>query len=410
MNRIAEKAAALGLVATAQALAAANINPDAAPREARLSEPAAGDIKSILCQMARRGSDPTLFDALWAKLENRPLERALVAVDVLASALWSPQDPRLGELRAAAVNLGPACPPAGEHGVNLTLYPAHQLIEKFASTVSVRSTVELLALAYQLDLTALHQLLQRDDAVLKRRATRDSILAFAQLARLARLPTLASVYLDWLNRSVGWQPASLELCETMFDAGVAHKIPGTTVQHGDVRQAPAERDLAEYLHYRSHLSVGDTDTALALMLDHTAQRERWVEPSLHIDVVRAHLGILYGFNNVALARIELACDQHPLWRYGAQVRAIMAAKHAPQRALAMFLAYLSNFGNDFESSRLVISLCPEDVKRDVARIICREAFCLPHEPTPWKLLGLLFGFGTIVAAEIDARLVQQSSP
>src|ERR1041385_428909 len=93
MNRIAERAGALGLVVTARALADARIDPDSAPRDARLTEPVAGDIKRILGQMARRGSDPELVRALWAKLDGRPLERALVAIDVLAQALWPPRDP-----------------------------------------------------------------------------------------------------------------------------------------------------------------------------------------------------------------------------------------------------------------------------------------------------------------------------
>ncbi|MND05854.1 hypothetical protein D3C83_268850 [compost metagenome] len=55
----------------------------------------------------------------------------------------------------------------------------------------------------------------------------------------------------------------------------------------------------------------------------------------------------------------------------------------------------------------MISIAPEAVKRDVARLLAREAFHLPHEPAPWKLLGLLFGAGEPIAAEIDARLAAQ---
>jgi hypothetical protein len=410
MNRIAERAGALGLFVTANALADAKIDPDVAPRDARLAEPAAGDIKRILGQMARRGSDPGLVGALWAKLEGRPLERALVAVDVLAQAIWSQREPFLAELRAAASTLGAARPSNGELGVDLNAHPARALIERHARSPELgrAPTVNLLALSFEQHLGALDELLRRDDDLLARPATKDSVHAFARLAALARLPTLASVYFDWLVRGLGWRVPALDLCETLFDAGVAHKIPGTAIQPGDVRERE-ERDVAEYLLYRAHLGVGDSDTANALLVKNMAERARWIgPPSLRVDVVCAHLGTLYGHGNVPLARVETACAQDPLWRYGAKVRAIIAAKREPSRAVELFHAYLAGFGNDFDSSLAVVSLAPETVKRDVARILCREAYYLPHEPAPWKLLGLLFGVGAPIADEIDARLRRQS--
>jgi len=412
MNRIAERAGALGLFATAKALADAKIDPDVAPRDARLTEPAAGDIKRIVGQMARRGSDPALVTALWAKLEGRPLERALVAIDVLASAIWAPREPLLAELQAAASTLGVARPPAGELGIDLNAHDARTLVERHARVPEFERapTVELFAHAFELHLGALDELSRRNDDLLTRPATRESIHAFARLAALARLPALASIYLDWLVRGLGWRVPALDLCETLFDAGVAHKVPGNAIQPGDVPELE-QRDLAEYCLYRAHLGVGDSDTANALLVHNMAQRPRWTRPpSLRLDVVRAHLGILYGHGDVSLARVEAACAQDPLWRYGAKVRAIFAAKNAPARALELFHAYLAGFGNDFDSSLAVVSLVPENVKRDVARILCREAYHLPHEPAPWKLLGLLFGVGAPIADEIDARLRRQSAP
>jgi hypothetical protein len=95
-----------------------------------------------------------------------------------------------------------------------------------------------------------------------------------------------------------------------------------------------------------------------------------------------------------------------LWRYAAKVRAIVAAARTPARALEMFHAYVGGFGNDYDTTFSVISLAPEQVKRDVARILCREAFYLPHEPAAWKLLGALAG-NEAIATEIDARLKSQ---
>ncbi len=410
MNKIAERAGALGLFATANALADARIDPQLAPADARLVEPAGADIKRILGQMARRGGDPRLVAALWAKLDGRPLERALVAVDVLAQAIASPREPLLAELRAAASLLDEARA-AGEVGVELNGHPACELIARHARPlVAGAATAELLARSYEQHLGALDELRARGDELLARPAARESVLAFARLAALARLPTLASVYLDWLVRGLGWRTPVLELCEALCDAGVPHKLPADAIDPRDVPEVE-RADLADYVAYRAHLGVGDSDTANALLMQRATERPRWTRsPPLRNDVVRAHLGVLYGHGKeLPLARVEAACAQEPLWRYGAKVRAIVAAERAPTRAVDLFHAYLGSFGNDLDTGFAVISLAPEAVKRDVARLLCREAFFLPHEPAPWKLLGALAGVGEVIAAEIDARLMAQSA-
>lgn len=410
MNRIAERAGALGLFATAKALAAAKIDPDVAPRDPRLDDAPAGDLKRVLGQMARRGGDPALIAALWGHLADRPLERALIALDVLAQAVWAPNDPLAEQLRIAVAPLADARPPTGEVGIDLNAHGAVALIERLRAPGLARlGTVALMARAFELDLGALDELRRRGDDLVARPATRDSIQVFARLAALARLPTLASVYFDWLMRGLGWRAPALDLCEALFDAGVAHKIPGDAIGPGDVPEAD-QRDVAEYCLYRSHLSIGDSDTANALAVQNAAQRLRWERrPTLRLDTVRAHLGLLYGHDDVTLERVELACSEDALWRYGAQVRAMIAAKQAPAQALELFHGYLAGFGNDFDTTLTVVSLVPEAVKRDIARVVCREAYYLPHEPAPWKLLGVLFGAGRAVAEEIDARLLKQSA-
>lgn len=409
MNKVAERAGALGLFATANALAPAKIDPQLAPADPRLIEPAAEDLKRILGQMARRGADARLVGVLWQKLEGRPLERALVAIDLLAHGLWSPRDPLYEELRAAIAHLGAVRTP-GEVGVDLNPHGATALIERFAPSMSGAGSVELLALAYDMHLGALDELRRRYDVVLTKLPTRESIHAFARLAALARLPTLASVYFDWLVRGLGWRVPALDFCETLFDAGVAHKLPGTAIQPGDM-PARDQEDVAEYMLYRAHLGVGDSDSANTLVQKHTAERPRWTRsPSLRNEVVRAHLGTMYGHGkDIPLSRVEAACTEDPLWRYGARVRAIVAAARGSARTVELFHSQLASFGNDLDTTLAVISLGNEDVKRDVARVLCREAFFLPHEPAPWKLLGALFGVSAVIAEELDARLAAQQA-
>lgn len=411
MNRISERAGALSLFATANALADAKIDPNMAPKDPRLTEKPAADLKRILGQMARRGHDPKLVGVLYEKLANRPLERALVAVDVLAQALWSPRDPLLPKLRADAETLGDARPPAGDVGIDLNAFPALTLLERHARSAPIEraSETELLAYAYDQHLGVFDELHRRGDELLAKPSTRESIRAFAKLASLARLPTLASVYLDFLVRGLIWPDAVLDLCDTLFDAGAPHKIPGSVLQPGESSEREL-RDIAEYCTFRAHISLGDTGTANALLMQNMEQRPRWSgAPSPRVDVVQAHLGLLYDHGDVPLSRVEAACSSEPLWRYGAMVRALVATKRAPTRVRDLWHAYLGSFGNELDNTLAVISLVPEPVKRDIARILCREAFHLPHEPAPWRLLGALFGVDEPVRDEIEARLREQSS-
>ncbi len=411
MNRISERAGALSLFATANALADAKIDPNMAPKDPRLTEKPATDIKRLLGQMARRGHDPKLVGALYAKLEKRPLERALLAVDVLAQTILSPRDPLLPKLRADAEILGDARPPAGEVGIDLNAHPAMTLLDRHARSEAIEraSETELLAYAYEQHLGVFDELHRRGDELLAKPATRESIRAFARLASLARLPTLASIYLDFLLRGLIWPDVVLDLCETLFDAGVPQKIPGSALQPGDHSEREL-RDIAEYTTFRAHIAVGDTDTANALLLQNLDNRPRWSgAPSPRVDVVRAHLGLLYDHGDVPLSRVETACSNEPLWRYGAMVRTLVATKRAPSRVRDLWHAYVTSFGNEFETTFAVISLVPEAVKRDIARILCREAFHLPHEPAPWQLLGALFGLAEPIRDEIQARLNAQSA-
>jgi hypothetical protein len=409
MNKVAERAGALGLFATANAIADAKLSPDDAPSDPSLTGLPATDLKRLFGQMARRGHDLELVRAVWARLEPRPLERALFAVDVLAQSILPQNDRLLLELRSRAQSLSTARPRNGQVGIDLNADSASSLVAQHArrTEIAQADTVDLLPLAYDFHLGALDALHQRGDPFISQAGTCESIQAFARLAHLARLPTLASVYLDWLVRGVGWRVPVLDLCETLLDAGVPQKIPGTAIQAGDIPKKE-ENDTAQYLVYRSHIALGDLDTANALLSQNMEQRPRWIgPPSYRLDAVRGHLGALFGHSkDVNLPRVEQICMEDRLWRYAAKVRAIVAAARTPARALEMFHAYVGGFGNDYDTTFSVISLAPEQVKRDVARILCREAFYLPHEPAAWKLLGALAG-NEAIATEIDARLKSQ---
>lgn len=395
------------------------VDPTGVPADARLGEPPHELKKRILGQMARRGLEATLVRAVWAWLDGRPLERALVAVDVLARALLAPEDePLAAELRAAAATLGKLRPPPGAVGIDLNVAPADELVATFARdpAIEARHTADLLALSFDFHLGALDELRRRGHGLVASAETHESMRAFGRLLSLAHLPTLSSVYLDWLSRPLGYRPAALDLCETLFDAAEPAKIPGDAIRPGDVAAAEV-RDVAEYLVCRMHLGVGQPRDGWAVCEQNFATRDPALgAPRDRLAVARAHLGTLAGERPIPLQAVMAACERDPLWRYGAHVRAVVAAAQLPPTSpqpLQLAHDYVTGFGNDAAFWReLVSAVAPSaPLRHDALRILAREAWALPHEPAAWRAIALLIAGdrgAQPALAELDGHLRAQS--
>jgi len=389
------------------------------PADARLGEPPHELKKRILGQMARRGLEPTLVRAVWAWLDGRPLERALVAVDVLARSLWPADDaPFARELAAAAATLGALRPPPGAVGLDLNATPARELVARFARdpALQARATADLLALSFDFHLGALDELARREHALVASAETHESLRAFGRLLNLAHLPTLSSVYLDWLSRPLGFRPAALDLCETLFDAAEPAKIPGDAIRPGDVAAADVS-DVAEYLIYRMHLGLGRAADGWAVCEQNFAARDPALgAPRDRLAVARAHLGTLAGEQPIPLATVAAACARDPLWRYAAHVRAVVAAAQLPPgstQPLQLAHDYVTGFGNDADLWRELVAVVPPSapLRANALRILAREASSLPHEPAAWRALAALIAGDRGAApalAELDARLAAQA--
>jgi hypothetical protein len=372
------------------------VDANRVPADPRLVEPPHDSHKRILPQLARRGLDPTLVRALWKWLDGRPLERALVAVDVLARSLLPPDDPFAGELALAAVTLGPLRPPPGSVGIDLNEHPAATLVARFARDAGVRARVvaELLVRSYDFDLGALDALAERGHELVASASTHESIRAFGKLLSLARLPTLASLYLDWVSRPLGYRRAAIDLCETLFDAGEPQKIPGDAIRPGDFKDADVE-DGAAYLVCRMHTSRGRMQDGWEVCEKNWSQRDpKLGAPRDRLLVARAHLGTLAGARPAMLDAVSKATKRDPAWRYGAHVRAVVAAAQLPatsKEPLQLAHDYVTGFGNDLGFWREFVSVVPPSapLRADALAILAREAAALPHEPAVWQALTLL---------------------
>lgn len=418
---LADLLRARGLPVAAQLVSTAAAAPlfDATrlPLDPRLVEPPRDRPKSILAQLARRGADPRLIQALWPSLDKRPLERALIAWDTLAASLLAPGDPFAAELRAAARPLASILPAPARFGVDLNQSPSTRLIAELGgSEAAPARSVEELVAAYDFSLVTLERLRAAGDPMLRAPAVLSGLRAFAKLLQLAHLPTLASVYFDYLSRALGHRAAALDLCETLFDAEAAPFIPADAVRPGDVPDAELS-DLGEYLLYRSYLAVGQAGESYELLEQNLAQRHPSLgRPSARLVAVRAHLGTLARQRPVPLADVERATAPDPLWRYGARARLVVTAAQSPpdsQRPLTLFHDYVGGFGNDFRAWYEALAAAPESAtwRRDSCAVLAREAQHLPHDRGLWQAIFMTLGGTDEVkraTRELEQRLVDQS--
>lgn len=391
-------ARARGLAATATIIDgfayAALLDTSRLPADARVGEAPHTLGKALLQQMARRGHDPALVRALWRWLDGRPLERALVAVDVAARSLV---DDALGtELGAAAATLG-ALVTRGEPGVDLNAHPGATLVDRFARdpALDAQPTADLLALSYDFHLGAIDALARRRDPILRQPATHESLRAFGRLLHLAHLPTLASVYLDVVSRPLGYRAAALDLCEALFDARVPAKIPGDAIRPGDLRAGELE-DTAEYLVYRMNLALADPRSVYALARDNQTRRDlRLGAPRDRLAVVLAHLALVAGDRaQRTLERVAAAVARDKTWRYAAHVHAVAAAAERPPESnepLELVHDFVTGFGVDAALFREVAAVVPPSapLRAGLVTLAAREAATLPHEREAWRALVLL---------------------
>ena len=388
------------------------------PADPRLVEPPHDSPKRLLPQLARRGLDPAIVRPLFAWLDGRPLERALVAVDVLARSLLPAGDAFAAELGRAAATLGELRPPPSEVALDLNAHPAGALVARFARTpaLATRPVAELLVRSYDFDLGALDALVLGNHALVQDASTHESIRAFGRLLSLARLPSLASLYLDWVSRPLGYRRAALDVCETLFDVGEPGKIPGDAIRPGDFRDADVE-DTAAYVICRMHTALDEMQLGWTTCDDNWKARTAAGPPGDRLLVARAHLGTMAGARPFSLDAVLAAAKRDDAWRYGAHVRAVVAAAQLPaasKQPLQLAHDYVTGFGNDVVFWRELVAVVPPSapLRADALSLLAREAAALPHEPAVWRALVLLIAGARgaePALREIDARLRAQAA-
>jgi hypothetical protein len=385
----------------------------------RLVAPPNLDRLDLIGQLVRRGLDPAILRALMPLLERHPLERALIAWDALCGAIFVEGDPFVDELRAFVRPLKAVLPAAGVRGIDLNRTPSVALIKRYSgmNELGRAHIVELLGAAYEHKLAAYGELERRGDSFGRDHDVHVSLHSLARVLHLAHLPTLASVYLDYLSRALGYRAAGFDLCETLLDAEVPQHIPIDAILPGDL---PDEllQDAVEYVVFRKHIAMGHIAQAHEIF-EANLERRAANRPPLpaRLVVVRAHLATMSDRPPlVSLDQVSRVCQADEVWRYAARVRVAVAAAQTGGRArqpLELLHDFVAGFGNDRRCWHEALVSAPVDAvwKRDSARLLGREAQHLPHERAVWEVLSMFMTDPSTIQRivdEIDARLAAQA--
>jgi hypothetical protein len=392
------------------------------------TEPVGDPPLALLANLARRGHDRALIETLLGWLDGRPLESGLVAWDALTTSLYSDEEaPFVERLRGLARAVKEALPGPAERGANLAEHPATALIERFAQPLLASATLaELTEGAKNFSLGALAALRASGGETAALVASADvleGVRGFARFLHLARLPSLASVVLDYLWRGLGHKPAFFDLCETMLDAEAPDRIPlgGLPEKEAD---EPDTRDFLEYLAYRAGVARKKTPDTYALLFTAKKARHHWFkkdeEPTPRFLLCQAELTSRIKDhdpeNLVPLAVVDRIAGADDAWRYAARIRVLTAAAQTDgitMEPMELLRDYTQHFGLDFPALYYAMDVAPKGSIwiRDFVRYLAREAAWYPHNKDTWKLLAPIIARGNLKAAlaEIDQRMIEQST-
>jgi hypothetical protein len=355
-----------------------------------------GTVDQLLQQMIRRGLEPSLVAALLDRFEGRPLEQGLLAWDALTGAIVTDAEAAfLERLQAHARPLASVLPPVGtdasRQGMDLNPHPASALIASYAG-----EPASPLEAAKTHSLGALALLHRQGHEIFAREPSVQSMIAFARALHLARLPTLASVYLDFLVRVVGRRDLVADLAEALLDAGAPERLPAGLLRKEDAA-SPDLADLAEYILYRGQIAAKNTVEAYSLVELNRKQRgEKGVALTGRFRLVQTELSTLFGDKLVPLAEVDAFAAQHPLWRYAQRMRVVLAASWAAPSSLdplERLISFVHAFGNDLDVWYQPMRCTDHnaDWKRGTGAYLARELQRLPHVPGSWKALVTAIG-------------------
>ena len=374
--------------------------------DARLTESVGDSVPQLLAQLVRRGLQPAVVQRLRNAWANRPLERSLLAWDVLNGALL-PAGSFVEELRADASAAASVLPKPGHAYAE----PKPEAIERVvAAAASARCDVTG-------DPDPPIQLL-RDPSITADAKLFELIREYARLLHRAHLPTLASFRLADLYFHHGYERALPDLVEVLLDQE-AGDVDGLVARVSSA--GPESVELATYARVRGFNNREEWDQALAFADEHRSVFEALKMPPQKAAQLNARPTLAYaeaalrnGKKTVPYEHVVAIAGSDAAWRYAFRIMINYAATRIKDAQFVKLLAsYLERFGNDLHVWYDSLAVAPDDVHwgPSFTATLAHEAQSLPHEPAVWRSAALLMGDDDASDGvdEVDARIRAQAT-
>ena len=354
------------------------VSPDAYQR---LSVSGGVDATALLRLMIRRGLEPELVLQVFAELPDRPIERALIAYDVLRDSLLGFSDTalvaRVASERAPLDGLATpraAVPRQQVRALREAFHRDDSFLAQARRQERDPSALPSLA-ALALDETDLAA-----DA-----AARETVFAHVRRLASAHLPSLAIAFLQLVYDRFALPSAREMLVELGLDHDLLEAVP--QIPETD----DASMQLQTYLVVRASLAQFDIVGAAAQL---SALREHpgvAGSTNLSLLLVDAHLSILQGkrldpASEAAIGEISHAGSG---WRYARQVADAVAMPGDPENIAARLDSYLTAFGNDAHVWGQAFT--DEAARPALITLLSRELRYGSYTPAVWRALSIASG-------------------
>lgn len=371
------------------------------------------DLPELLTRLARRGLEPSLVEMLFQQLEQRPLERGLLAWDVLTSSLLAPDEVSFRDrLRAWARDVAAVLPLPGQRGFPAATMSSGELVREM-SAPRWRSVddEDLLAGIMTHDLGAFAQFRARHPDDLGFLVDEKLLAATSQLAVLlaaAHLPTLASFYQHFLWTELDHRDIWPDLVETLLDVGAADFVP---------LRDDLSASFAEYVRCRVIAASGHELKARALLSESgPAAAATPDRGSAAKTLLSSELAVTFGGAADALGEVHGIVERYPLWRYARRVqtqlsaRAFVANTEPPDALFDQFVAIYGNDANVWYAMLMEAANKKQPWLRGTMRRLGGEVLALPHDAEAWRALARFCDEpDSPTLAELEAKLAEQST-
>jgi hypothetical protein len=365
----------------------------------------------LLSTIARHGLRSDLLESLANQLADRPLERGLLAWDVMNSCLFE-QHAGVEPWRDWATAIATQLPPNGRRGYPAAFISAREVVASITAPEqhAAADDERLLAgmMAHELGAYAAFKKGHPEDLdFLVDEKLLPTTLQIARLFSLAHLPTLASFYQEYLRTEFGLAEADEDVCETLLDCASPDFVPAN-----DRRSS----EFALYVEFRK-MAVGDhalrAKGLLAAAPSCDAESES--RGGLGRVLLRADLDVMFGGAGDDLPVVHAIVKKQPLWRFARRVQARVAARRfarATEVPESMFDQFVETFGSDatFWYSMLVETAHKDQSwLRSVIGRLTSELLTNPHDVEGWRALAMFLDDAqTPTLAEIGARVADQT--